>query len=87
MSALFFLPSHTPTPDQAAELVPDSKIAWDLRVTAKTLGLHGVKISVTQQRVRIDGRVPSPQARETLLAAARRTVGVKSVDDELEVAP
>lgn len=88
VSALFFLPNRpTPQPVEQAALVPDSKIEWDLRVTAKTLGLGGVDIDVRDQTAQLAGTVPTEEARHTMLEAARRTAGVKAVTDLLEVRP
>lgn len=87
VSELFFLPDRAP-PIQVdgAALVPDSKILWDLSVTAKNLGLSGVKITVHRQQVRLEGSVPSAEAHSTLLRVAKRTPGVRTVIENVEVA-
>ena len=90
ISELFFLPEkaaaekHT---QEGAALVPDSKIEWDLRVTVQNLGLGGVEVHVKNQAVALSGVVPSEEARATLLQAAQRTRGVKSVSQSVDVVP
>ncbi len=87
LSALFFLPTYEPPVVLGAALVPDSKIRWDLEVTAQNLGLAGLRIRVHQQRVRIAGVVADEKSRETMLQAAQRTPGVRSVSHTIQVQP
>lgn len=87
LSALFFLPPYAPPASGEVALVPDSKIAWDLRVVARSLGLTEVEITVNKQAVRLRGPVPTEEARATLVRIADSARGVKSVTDTLEVRP
>lgn len=87
VSALFFLPERAPLVVRDAALVPDSKITWDLRVTAKSLGLDDVQVEVRRQAAYLRGTVPSDASRQTMVEVARRTHGVKSVTETLEVKP
>jgi hypothetical protein len=88
VGALFFLPEKAPAAAIVeADLVPDSKIEWDLRVMANSLGLGGVEVHVRSQVVELSGIVPSEEAKHTVVEAARRTRGVKSVNPDLRVVP
>lgn len=88
ISGLFFLsdrPAVTVLDDTG--LVPDSKIEWDLRVTAQNLGLTRVEIHVREANAQLSGDVPTAELREQLLEVTRSTRGVKSVTATLEIRP
>ena len=87
MSALFFLPDRSHAPTSSTALVPDSKILWDLTVTAKSLGLVDVAIEVRGQRVGLSGTATNAQARAEFLEAVRRATGVRSVSGDIAVRP
>jgi hyperosmotically inducible protein len=77
------LPSHHNTSQ-------DVGLIWRLnQALARDPRTAGYRIEITavEGRVRLQGTVPSPEAREAVVALVRQQPGVASVVDELRVHP
>lgn len=83
---VFFLPDRVPlvTNDTAAK-VPDSKIRWNVRAKLHEVGVEGVRVSVDEQVVVLQGRVVDEAAKTTVEEIALGVHGVAGVRNKLEV--
>ncbi len=72
-------------PAKTQGLLPDSAIAAEVRARIERAGLPPVRVFVLDGRVTLSGTVPSQEAKQKMIAAARSVKGVSLVAADLEL--
>lgn len=82
-----FLPDRVPlvTHDGSVPKIPDSKIEWNVRAKLAEARIEGVSVTVDEQIVVLEGRVPDPRIRERTQEIALSVAGVAGVRNRMEV--
>jgi hypothetical protein len=83
---VFFLADYVPVvPVEGAAKVPDSKIEWNVRAKLHDAGVEGVRVSVREQVVVLEGKVPDPDKKQAVEQLALSVHGAAGVRNKLEV--